>query len=88
MMMLEKNQNGSTSYVDDDDFNGNENAAVTHTHRKVGSQPCRSVSQGVVDRTCLPKTAWPPTLRRGGGDEEGDDYDDVRKELEWFYQLC
>ena len=23
--------------------------------------PCRSVSQGVVTTTCLPKTAWPPT---------------------------
>ena len=28
---------------------------------KVGSQPCRSVSQGVAQADCLPKTAWPPT---------------------------
>ena len=28
---------------------------------EVGSQPCRSVSQGVDTRLCLPKTAWPPT---------------------------
>ena len=28
---------------------------------KVGSQPCRSVSQGVGLASCLPKTAWPPT---------------------------
>ena len=24
-------------------------------------EPCRSVSQGVDTRLCLPKTAWPPT---------------------------
>ena len=30
---------------------------------KVGSQPCRSVSQGVECYSCLPKTAWPPTYR-------------------------
>ena len=29
---------------------------------EVGSQPCRSVSQGVECYSCLPKTAWPPTL--------------------------
>ena len=29
---------------------------------KVGSKPCRSVSQGVGLASCLPKTAWPPTL--------------------------
>ena len=29
---------------------------------EVGSQPCRSVSQGVGRMFCLPKTAWPPTL--------------------------
>ena len=28
---------------------------------EVGSQPCRSVSQGVAQADCLPKTAWPPT---------------------------
>ena len=28
---------------------------------QVGSKPCRSVSQGVDTRLCLPKTAWPPT---------------------------
>ena len=28
---------------------------------EVGSQPCRSVSQGVGRMFCLPKTAWPPT---------------------------
>ena len=28
---------------------------------EVGSQPCRSVSQGVGTMFCLPKTAWPPT---------------------------
>ena len=28
---------------------------------QVGSQPCRSVSQGVAQADCLPKTAWPPT---------------------------
>ena len=28
---------------------------------KVGSKPCRSVSQGVECYSCLPKTAWPPT---------------------------
>ena len=28
---------------------------------EVGSQPCRSVSQGVECYSCLPKTAWPPT---------------------------
>ena len=28
---------------------------------QVGSYPCRSVSQGVDTRLCLPKTAWPPT---------------------------
>ena len=28
---------------------------------EVGSQPCRSVSQGVGLASCLPKTAWPPT---------------------------
>ena len=26
-----------------------------------GSEPCRSVSQGVGRMFCLPKTAWPPT---------------------------
>ena len=26
---------------------------------EVGSQPCRSVSQGVGRMFCLPKTAWP-----------------------------
>ena len=31
--------------------------------RKVGSQPCRSVSQGVGLASCLPKTAWPPTQK-------------------------
>ena len=30
---------------------------------EVGSKPCRSVSQGVECYSCLPKTAWPPTLR-------------------------
>ena len=30
---------------------------------QVGSKPCRSVSQGVDTRLCLPKTAWPPTCR-------------------------
>ena len=30
---------------------------------QVGSQPCRSVSQGVDTRLCLPKTAWPPTYQ-------------------------
>ena len=31
-------------------------------HKKeVGSEPCRSVSQGVECYSCLPKTAWPPT---------------------------
>ena len=38
--------------------------------RQVGSQPCRSVSQGVGRMFCLPKTAWPPTCAvvfdRGG----------------------
>ena len=29
--------------------------------KQVGSQPCRSVSQGVAVCNCLPKTAWPPT---------------------------
>ena len=29
--------------------------------QEVGSQPCRSVSQGVGLASCLPKTAWPPT---------------------------
>ena len=29
--------------------------------REDGSQPCRSVSQGVGRMFCLPKTAWPPT---------------------------
>ena len=29
---------------------------------KVGSQPCRSVSHGVDQEGCLPKTAWPPTF--------------------------
>ena len=29
--------------------------------RGVGSEPCRSVSQGVGRMFCLPKTAWPPT---------------------------
>ena len=29
---------------------------------EVGSLPCRSVSQGVDTRLCLPKTAWPPTF--------------------------
>ena len=29
---------------------------------QVGSQPCRSVSQGVAVCNCLPKTAWPPTF--------------------------
>ena len=28
---------------------------------QVGSEPWRSVSQGVDTRLCLPKTAWPPT---------------------------
>ena len=28
---------------------------------KVGSKPCRSVSQGVGRLDCLPKSAWPPT---------------------------
>ena len=28
---------------------------------EVGSEPCRSVSQGVECYSCLPKTAWPPT---------------------------
>ena len=28
---------------------------------QVGSEPCRSVSQGVECYSCLPKTAWPPT---------------------------
>ena len=34
---------------------------------QVGSEPCRSVSQGVDTRLCLPKTAWPPTLEPNGG---------------------
>ena len=29
--------------------------------QQLGSQPCRSVSQGVGRMFCLPKTAWPPT---------------------------
>ena len=32
--------------------------------RQVGSEPCRSVSQGVECYSCLPKTAWPPTWKR------------------------
>ena len=31
---------------------------------EVGSEPCRSVSQGVGRMFCLPKTAWPPTYAR------------------------
>ena len=31
-------------------------------NEQVGSQPCRSVSQGVAQADCLPKTAWPPTF--------------------------
>ena len=34
--------------------------------KEVGSQPCRSVSQGVGLASCLPKTAWPPTFRKEG----------------------
>ena len=30
---------------------------------EVGSEPCRSVSQGVGRMFCLPKTAWPPTCQ-------------------------
>ena len=33
---------------------------------EVGSQPCRSVSQGVECYSCLPKTAWPPTYEEIG----------------------
>ncbi|WP_459594914.1 hypothetical protein [Enterobacter hormaechei] len=33
---------------------------------QVGSKPCRSVSQGVVEVFCLPKTAWPPTSAGDG----------------------
>ena len=33
--------------------------------RQDGSQPCRSVSQGVGLASCLPKTAWPPTYLLG-----------------------
>ena len=36
-------------------------AEMTETP-EVGSQPCRSVSQGVGRMFCLPKTAWPPTF--------------------------
>ena len=32
---------------------------------EVGSKPCRSVSQGVAQADCLPKTAWPPRLGEG-----------------------
>ena len=34
---------------------------VSKKGAQVGSKPCRSVSQGVDTRLCLPKTAWPPT---------------------------
>ena len=30
---------------------------------EVGSQPCRSVGQGVATPICLPKTAWASDLR-------------------------
>ena len=36
-------------------------ACTMYYMEQVGSQPCRSVSQGVDTRLCLPKTAWPPT---------------------------
>ena len=36
------------------------------THQEVGSEPCRSVSQGVAVCNCLPKTAWPPTFSQQG----------------------
>ena len=40
----------------------NTNQMITFSiSAKVGSQPCRSVSQGVECYSCLPKTAWPPT---------------------------
>ena len=37
---------------------------IANTPDEVGSQPCRSVSQGVAVCNCLPKTAWPPTYSR------------------------
>ena len=40
---------------------GKDTALCTDCHGKVGSEPCRSVSQGVGRMFCLPKTAWPPT---------------------------
>ena len=36
-------------------------ATVEQGAEQVGSEPCRSVSQGVGLASCLPKTAWPPT---------------------------
>ena len=39
----------------------NDGGYIANPSGKVGSQPCRSVSQGVGRMFCLPKTAWPPT---------------------------
>ena len=35
----------------------------TTANQEVGSEPCRSVSQGVECYSCLPKNAWPSDFR-------------------------
>ena len=48
----------------EDDYNyGNYPSYNNAPEPEVGSQPCRSVSQGVGRMFCLPKTAWPPTYQ-------------------------
>ena len=53
-------------YENERDYDYCDNRPACRTYNRapepeVGSQPCRSVSQGVGRMFCLPKTAWPPT---------------------------